>query len=104
VTSPDRLRIVDRWERSGLSAAAFAPTVGVSAWTLYAWRKRGPRGSVSPPSPAFVELAPSKGLRTPHGAAHGRLFEIALPRDITLRVAPGFDSAELRRIVAALVA
>lgn len=101
--SPDRLRIVDRWERSGLSAAAFAPSVGVSAWTLYAWRKKAQRSGASPAPPAFVELAPRDDVRTSHDAAHDRPFEIALPRDITLRVASGADAAELRRLVDALV-
>jgi transposase-like protein len=41
VNFPDhRRRILDRWDRSGLSAAAFAPSVGVTPWTLYAWRRR----------------------------------------------------------------
>jgi transposase-like protein len=41
VSFPDhRRRILDRWDRSGLSAAAFAPSVGVTPWTLYAWRRR----------------------------------------------------------------
>ncbi|MFO0828477.1 MAG: hypothetical protein U0572_10050 [Phycisphaerales bacterium] len=38
--SPDPLRILDRWDRSGLSAAAFASSAGVSPWTLYSWRRR----------------------------------------------------------------
>jgi len=41
VSFPDhRRRILDSWDRSGLSAAAFAPSVGVTPWTLYAWRRR----------------------------------------------------------------
>jgi len=40
VISSDRLRILHRWDRSRLSAAAFAPSVGLSAWTLYSWRRQ----------------------------------------------------------------
>jgi len=35
--------------------------------------------------------------------ASDNAFELSLPRGITLRVAPGTDPAELRRIVDALV-
>jgi hypothetical protein len=39
MTRNDRVGPLDRWERSGLSAAAFAPFVGPSPWTLHAWRR-----------------------------------------------------------------
>jgi transposase InsO family protein len=45
-----RLLILDTWKRSGLSAADFAPLVGVSKHSLRGWRKRfeelGPGGLV----------------------------------------------------------
>ena len=47
-TPEQRLLVLDTWERSGLPAGDFAPLVGVSKHTLYAWRKRfateGPAG------------------------------------------------------------
>jgi len=47
-TAQQRLLILDIWIRSGLPAGDFAPLVGLSAHTLYAWRKRfeefGPAG------------------------------------------------------------
>jgi len=66
--SLDRRRILDRWDRSGLSASAFAPSVGVSPWTLYAWRQRTRGGRLACGSgdgrvpstanvPAFVEIS-----------------------------------------------
>jgi transposase len=48
LTGAQRLLILDAWRRSGLPARDFAPLVGVSRHTLYAWKKRfdaeGPAG------------------------------------------------------------
>jgi hypothetical protein len=48
-----RLMILDCWQRSGLPADDFAPLVGISKHTLYAWKKRfadqGPAGLMEPP-------------------------------------------------------
>jgi transposase InsO family protein len=48
-----RLLILDTWRRSGLPAGDFAPLVGLSRHTLYAWKKRfdreGPGGLVDHP-------------------------------------------------------
>lgn len=50
ITPQQRLLILDTWIRSGLPAGDFAPLVGVSKHTLYAWKKRfeeqGPAGLV----------------------------------------------------------
>src|SRR5262249_55727603 len=47
-TPEQRLLILDAWRRSGLPAGDFAPLVGLSRHTLYAWKKRfdehGPAG------------------------------------------------------------
>jgi transposase InsO family protein len=60
-----RLLILDCWIRSGLPAGDFAPLVGLSKHTLFAWKKR------------FEELGPA-GLLEPHkGARSGsRLPEL----------------------------
>ncbi len=48
-----RLLILDSWHRSGLPAGDFAPLVGLSRHTLYAWKKRfdreGPGGLLDHP-------------------------------------------------------
>src|SRR6185295_13681474 len=48
-----RLLILDSWRRSGLPAGDFAPLVGLSRHTLYAWKKRfdreGPGGLLDHP-------------------------------------------------------
>jgi transposase InsO family protein len=48
MTPQQRLLVLDTWSRSGLPAGDFAPLVGVSKHTLYAWKARfeaqGPAG------------------------------------------------------------
>jgi transposase InsO family protein len=39
LSGDQRLLILDSWQRSGLSAADFAPLVGVTTHTLYTWRR-----------------------------------------------------------------
>lgn len=52
-TPEQRLLILDSWQRSGLPAGDFAPLVGVSKHTLYAWKKQfdlhGPAGLMEQP-------------------------------------------------------
>jgi transposase InsO family protein len=53
-----RLLLLDTWKRSGLPAGDFSALVGVSKYTLYAWKKRfGERG------PAGLEDRPRGGPR-----------------------------------------
>jgi transposase InsO family protein len=40
LTPQQRLTVLDCWQRSGLPAKDFAPLVGVSRHTLYAWKQR----------------------------------------------------------------
>ena len=53
LTPQQRLLILDAWVRSGLPAGDFAPLVGISRHTLYAWKKRfdehGPAGLTDQP-------------------------------------------------------
>jgi transposase len=48
-----RLLLLDTWQRSGLPAADFAALVGLSKFTLYAWKKKfeqeGPAGLMDKP-------------------------------------------------------
>jgi transposase InsO family protein len=52
-TPEQRLLILDAWRRSGLPAGDFAPLVGLSKHTLYAWKKKfdadGPAGLLDKP-------------------------------------------------------
>ncbi|MDH3879768.1 MAG: IS481 family transposase [Desulfobacterales bacterium] len=62
-TGEQRLLLLDTWRRSGLPAKDFAGLVGISAPTLYTWKKRfedyGPAGLVDQPRGA------KKGSRLP---------------------------------------
>jgi transposase InsO family protein len=55
-TPEQRLLILDAWRRSGLPAGDFAPLVGLSRHTLYAWKKKfddqGPAGLMDKPKGA----------------------------------------------------
>src|SRR5437764_8503967 len=55
-TPQQRLLILDAWQRSGLPARDFAPLVGLSRHTLYAWKQRfdqhGPAGLLDQPKGA----------------------------------------------------
>jgi transposase InsO family protein len=60
-----RVLLLDTWQRSGLPAGDFAALVGVSKWTLAAWKKR------------FEELGPAGLLDQPRGGPKGsRLPEV----------------------------
>ena len=52
-TPEQRLLLLDTWQRSGLPAGDFAALVGVSKYTLYAWKKKfdtqGPGGLIDQP-------------------------------------------------------
>jgi transposase InsO family protein len=53
LTPQQRLLLLDTWRRSGLPAGDFAALVGLSKYTLYAWKKRfdaeGPAGLMDQP-------------------------------------------------------
>src|SRR5262245_8621371 len=58
-TPEQRLLVLDAWRRSGLPAGDFAPLVGVSRHTLYAWQK------------AFSREGPSGLMEKPRGVRTG---------------------------------
>jgi transposase InsO family protein len=53
LTAQQRLLLLDTWRRSGLPASDFAALIGLSKYTLYAWKKRfdqqGPAGLLDQP-------------------------------------------------------
>jgi len=107
MTRSDRDRVLARWSRSGLSAAEFAPSVGVSPSTLYSWRHKarssalgdGPEES-SRSSPGFFELVSATGLAADHRESG---LTLELPRGVTLRIDRDFETATLRRAVETLL-
>jgi hypothetical protein len=85
-----------RWTQSGLSAAAFARREGVNPVTLKRWRRAfGATALEAPAAGAFIEL--EFGARRSVGA-----FEVVLADGRAVRVLPGFDAAELARLLSVL--
>jgi transposase InsO family protein len=72
LTPPQRLLLLDAWVRSGLPAGDFAPLVGLSRHTLYAWKKR------------FDELGPAGLTDAPRGGAAGSKLPELTKRTILL--------------------
>jgi transposase InsO family protein len=70
LTPQQRLAILDCWQRSSLPAKDFAPLVGVSRHTLYAWKQR------------FERLGSAAFLDQPHGAKKGSRLPEATRRAI----------------------
>ena len=95
---------VERWDRSGLSAEAFAVREGLRAKQLYWWRWKL-RSSVSGASPRLsaperVEFLPVRVVdSTTAPAGDSSPIEIALPNGRVVRVTAGFDAATLGRVL-----
>ena len=92
-----RSRILNSWQRSGLSCKAFARRAGVSFATLYRWR----RAQELEGGKQFIEVvAAESAARGPvHVDQADAALEIALPGGSVIRVGRGAD-ASLVRIVA----
>lgn len=95
---------VRRQQRSGLSLRKFAAREGLKAGSLSFWkwklgqeRGSGKRKAVSVSPVRFVELRAA-----PVGPAAAQPFEIELRSGRRVRVAVGFDAAELARLVVVL--
>ena len=71
-TPSQRLLILDSWSRSGLPAGDFAPLVGLSKHTLYAWKKR------------FDQLGPAGLTDQPRGGSSGSKLPELTKRTILL--------------------
>jgi transposase InsO family protein len=72
LTAPQRLLLLDTWQRSGLPARDFAPLVGVSRHTLYAWKKK------------FDQHGPAGLQESPRGRAPGSRLPDLTQRAILL--------------------
>lgn len=85
--------IVGRWQRSGQSRSEFARAAGVNKNTLgwWSWKLRTEEDK---PEPAFLDVV----VEDPEPAPG---FELDV-HGIGVRVPPGFDAHELRRLVDAL--
>lgn len=88
--------VLKRFSRSGLSRAAFGRREGISPVTLARWRREFPgEGGLPAGRDRFLEV------RLPGPVARGS-FELALGEGRSLRVPPGFDADDLRRLLEVL--
>ena len=91
-------RLIAAQRKSGLTVREFAAAQGIPAATLYWWRSKLRRnGSMLVP----VEVVEHEPGVARDGAKPGS-FELELDGAVTLRVPPGFDEAELRRLLRAV--
>lgn len=97
--------LVSEFERSGLGRKEFCATRGLSMHTLDAWRRRVAQ-SASEEKIVPVEIVANRNVfKVPMTAAsvtRSGQFCVALAQGISIEVEPGFDAAELRRLIAAL--
>jgi hypothetical protein len=84
------------WQRSGLSVRVFCMRRGLQEASFYAWRRELAKRDRE--SSTFVPVQ----VVTEGNADGGGMLEVVLGSGRTIRVAPGFDSATLRQLVAAL--
>jgi len=96
--------LVSEFEQSGLGRKEFCATRGLNVFTLDAWRKRIAR-SRTQEKIVPVEIVEDRkeglgSMRTRSVARSG--FGIVLADGLRIEVEPGFDAAELCRLIAAL--
>jgi hypothetical protein len=92
--------MVRRWHSSGLSVRAFCEEHGLAVPSFYAWRRTlAQRDSAVRFVP--VQVTPELEPRTPAAGPTSGL-ELVLTAGRRLRIAPGFDEATLRRLLALL--
>lgn len=91
---------VIEFEASGLSLPEFAERIGVSAATMYAWRKR--LESARPEQRAYglveVEVKPAT-TPEPARSQSPADFTVRISSTFSIAVPVGFDADELRRLV-----
>ena len=89
-------RWIGEWRASGLSVRAFCDRRGLAIPSFYAWRRtlhrRAAEVSAFVPVQVVADAAP----------AQASALEVVLVDGRTVRVAPGFDAATLRRLLAVL--
>jgi hypothetical protein len=90
--------LLERHAESGLSVAEFAARAGVSAWTLYQWRRRLSEG-MEPQAglPRLVEVSV-----VPAAEARSSRLAVELRSGRRIEVGGGFDGHELKRLIGVL--
>ena len=89
-------RWIGEWQASGLSVREFCQRRGLTVASFYAWRRALQRRAAEKATFVPVQVLPD-AVQTQTSA-----LEVLLPDGRTVRVAPGFDAATLRRLLAVL--
>jgi hypothetical protein len=89
-------RRIDQWRSSGLSVRDFCARHGLSTAGFYNWRRVLERRVAE--QPAFIPVQVVADATSDKAGA----LEVLLLNGRTVRVAPGFDAATLRRLLAVL--
>lgn len=89
-------RLIQQWQRSGLSVRAFCDRHQLTQPSFYAWRHR-----LQQRAAAAAPFVPVRVVPDAPPLAAGSI-EVVLASGRRLRVAPGFDPAALRQLVAVL--
>src|SRR5262245_9656921 len=89
-------RRINQWRASGLSVRGFCARQGLATASFYHWRRVLERRAAE--APAFVPVQVVADA-TP---AEASALEVVLVGGRAVRVAPGFDAATLRRLLAVL--
>ena len=89
-------RRIKQWRASGLSVRAFCARYGLASASFYHWRRVLERRAAE--APAFVPVQVVDDATPPPASA----LEVVLVDGRMVRVAPGFDAATLRRLLAVL--
>jgi hypothetical protein len=89
-------RWIGEWQASGLSVRAFCERRGLTVGSFYAWRRvlqqRAAEKAAFVTVQVVAEAAPDRASA----------LEVVLADGRTVRVAPGFDAATLRQLLAVL--
>jgi hypothetical protein len=89
-------RWIDEWRTSGLSIRAFCARHGLTTANFYNWRRILERRAAEQVMFAPVQVV-DDALPT-----HNSALEVILSDGRAVRVAPGFDAATLRQLLAVL--
>ena len=90
-------RRIEQWRASGLSVRDFCARHGLATASFYNWRRVLQRRAAAE-QPAFVPVQVVANAMPAQTSA----LEVVLADGRTVRVAPGFDAATLRRLLAVL--
>jgi len=97
---------MDEFRQSGMPVAAFARRIGVSAPTVYNWKRRLEQRPVCADSPlpvpqSMVRIISSGGTAAaiPAPSAADAGISIILPGGLACRIEPHFDEQTLKRLL-----